>query len=188
MFISKYSKLLTQLLFLSLLQIFIYSCVNEETVAPTEENLLLSTSFENNGRFSADGWSLSSSSDSSNDVPPGGGNFSLVIEASQPPEVYSSMKVPVKTKYSKNRLTFWSKASGVSSNVYGKAELSLIRNGSELQSKSIQIEVIKWQLFSLEDTFSVAAGDSFLVKFSGGIAQLLSGKTYFDLCQLQGIE
>lgn len=173
---------------LMIFAILIFRCNEEEITEPTEENLLINTSFENNGRFSADGWSLSSLSDSSNDVPPNGGNFSLVIEASQPPEVYSSIKIPVKTQYSKNRLSFWSKASGVSSNVYGKAVLSLVRNGAELQSQSIQIDVIKWELFTLEDTFSVTVGDSFLVKFSGGISQLLSGKTYFDLCQLHGIE
>ena len=181
-------KLSSKFILIVILAFLIFSCNQEETTEPTEENLLINTSFENNGRFSTDGWSLSSLSDSSNDVPPNGGNFSLVIDASQPPEVYTSIKVPVKTQYSKNRLSFWSKSSGVSSNVYGKAVLSLVRNGAELQSQSIQIDVIKWELFTLEDTFSVAEGDSFLVKFSGGLSQLLSGKTYFDLCQLQGIE
>jgi hypothetical protein len=178
----------SKLILIVILTLLIFSCNEDEITEPTEENLLINTSFENNGRFSADGWTLSSLSDSSNDVPPNGGNFSLVIDASQPPEVYSSIKVPVKTQYSKNRLSFWSKASGVSSSVYGKAVLTLVRNGAEIQSQSIQIDVIKWQLFTLEDSFSVAEGDSFLVKFSGGISQLLSGKTYFDLCQLQGIE
>lgn len=173
---------------LLILTLLINSCIEEETTEPTEENLLINTSFENDGKFSADGWTLSSLSKSSNDVPQNGGGFSLVIDASNPPEVYSSIKIPVKVQYSKNRLSFWSKASGVSSDVYGKAVLALIRNGAELQSRSVQIEAINWQLFTIEDTFSVAEGDSFLVKFSGGIAQLLSGKTYFDLCQLQGIE
>ena len=44
-------------------------------------------------------------SDSSSDVPSGGGNFSLLLEASQPPEVYAHIKVPVKTEFNEFKLT-----------------------------------------------------------------------------------
>jgi hypothetical protein len=181
----KFPKYLVPLAFLSM---FLYNCADEETTAPpTEENLLLNTSFENNGRFSTVGWTLPTSSDSSNDVPPNGGNFSLRLQSNAPPEEFAFIKVPVKTQYSVNKLTFWAKSTGVTSNIPGKAILSLIRNGTSIKSRSIQVDQISWQSFSIQDTFSVAEGDSFLVQFSGGISQLLSARAYFDLCQLQGI-
>lgn len=181
----KFAKYLT-LSFFSIC--FLHGCADEETTAPpTEENLLLNTSFENNGRFSTVGWTVPASGDSSNDVPPNGGSFSLRLQSNAPPEEYASIKVPVKTQYSINKLTFWAKSTGVTSNIPGKAILSLIRNGASIKSHSIQVDQISWQSFSIQDTFNVAEGDSFLVQFGGGISQLLSAKAYFDLCQLQGI-
>lgn len=163
------------------------SCSNDPT-EPTDENTLLYTSFEKNGKFSTDGWTLPSLSDSSNDVPTGGGNFSLVLEATEPPEVYAHITVPVKTQYNNYKLTFWSKSTAVTNNVYGKAILSLVRNGSVVQSSSITVEDIVWKSYSIQDTFSVASGDSFLVQLSAGFSQLFAGKTYFDLCTLYGID
>jgi len=181
-------KLLKKFFFLFTLLIFLFSCADEETTAPTEENLLLNTSFENNGNFSTVGWSLPGSSNSSNDVPPNGGNYSLKLQSNSPPEEFAFIKVPVKTQYSINKLTFWAKSNGVTSNIPGKAVLSLIRNKSEIKSRSILVDQITWQTFSIQDTFNVAEGDSFIVKFSGGINQLLSANAYFDLVQLQGIK
>lgn len=167
-----------------LLMTFIVVSCTEDPTEPTEENTLLYTSFENNGRFSADGWTLPALSDSSNDVPSGGGNFSLELLASQPPEVYAQIKVPVKTNYNEFRLTFWSKFNVIE----GKAILSLVRNGSIIDSSSVLIDNIIWQSYSIQDTFSVVTGDSFMVQFTAGISQLLPGKTYFDLCTLYGVE
>lgn len=181
-------KYLKYLVILSFLSIFLCKCSEDDTTAPpTEENLLINTSFENNGRFSTVGWTVPASSDSSNDVPPNGGSFSLRLQSNAPPEEFAYIKVPVKTQYSINKLTFWAKSTGVTSNIPGKAILSLIRNGASIKSHSIQVDQISWQSFSIQDTFSVAEGDSFLVQFSGGISQLLSARAYFDLCQLQGI-
>lgn len=174
--------------FLFTLLLFLFSCADEETTAPTDENILLNTSFEKNGRFSTVGWSLPTLSDSSNDVPPNGGNFSLKLKSNAPPDEYAFIKVPAKTQYSINKLTFWAKSTGVSSNIPGKAVLSLIRNKAEIKSQSILIDQITWQSFNIQDTFNVAEGDSFMVKFSGGTNQLFSAEAYFDLCQLQGIK
>lgn len=172
------------LLFITL--IFV-SCSNDPT-EPTDENTLLNTSFEKNGKFSPDGWTLPALSDSSNDVPSGGGNFSLVLEATDPPEVYAHITVPAKTQYNNYKLTFWSKSTAVTNNVYGKAILSLVRNGSVVKSSSITVEDIIWKSYSIQDTFSVASGDSFLVQLSAGFSQLFAGKSYFDLCRLYGID
>jgi hypothetical protein len=167
-----------------LLTLLINGCTENDPTEPTDENTLLFSSFEQNGKFSSDGWTLSQLSDSSNDVPSDGGNFSLVLEASQPPEVFAQIKVPVKTNFKEFRLTFWSKFSVIE----GKAILSLVRNGSIIDSASVLIDDIIWKSYSIQDTFSVASGDSFMVQLSGGITQLLSGKTYFDLCTLYGID
>lgn len=167
--------------------LFLISCNEEEVTEPTEENLLLNTSFEENGVASAEGWKLPQGSEFSTDVPPNGGSFSLKLMANSPPE-YAYITVPVKTNYTINRLKFWSKSTGVSSDIYGEASLTLLRNGAELKSRSIQIDVITWATFSIQDTFEVAEGDSFKVQFSGGITQLFSADAYFDLVQLQGIK
>ena len=177
-------KLFTKILVGFLFALFIYGCTEEETTEPTDENTLLYSSFEKNGKFSPDGWSLPALADSSNDVPTGGGNFSLLLEASQPPEVYAQIKVPVKTDYNEFKLTFWSKYSVIE----GKVILSLVRNGSVIDSSSIMVDDIIWKSYSIQDTFSIAAGDSFLVQVTAGISQLLPGKTYFDLCRLYGID
>jgi hypothetical protein len=177
-------KSFTKILVVFLFVLFIYGCTEEETTEPTDENTLLFSSFEKNGKFSPDGWSLPALADSSNDVPTGGGNFSLLLEASQPPEVYAQIKVPVKTDYNEFKLTFWSKYSVIE----GKVILSLVRNGSVIDSSSIMVDDIIWKSYSIQDTFSIAAGDSFMVQVTAGISQLLPGKTYFDLCRLYGID
>jgi len=166
------------------LALLIIGCTEDEPTEPTDENTLLYSSFEKNGKFSADGWTLPALIDSSNDVPAGGGNFSLLLEASQPPEVYAYIKVPVKTEFSEYRLTIGSKYSVIE----GKVILSLVRNGSVIDSSSILINNIIWETYSIQDTFSVATGDSFMVQLTAGISQLLPGKTYFDLCRLYGID
>ncbi len=172
-------KLLSYLLF----ALLIFGCTEEETTEPTDENLLINTSFEKDGKFSSEGWTLPVQGDSSKDVPAGGGSYSLELETSQPPEVYAQIIVPVKTVYNEYKLTLWSKYSVIE----GKAILSLIRNGSAIKSLSILVEDISWKSYSIRDTFNVASGDSFMVQLTGASSQLLPGKTYFDLCQLQGI-
>jgi len=171
-------------LFLALL---IIGCTEDDPTEPTDENTLLYSSFEKNGRFSSEGWTLPSQSDSSTDVPVGGGNFSLVLEASNPPES-AYIKVPVKTEFNKYKLTIWAYSTGVTSGIYGEVILSLVRNGSIIYSASIIVDDISWENYSIQHSFTVAAGDSFMVQLAAGISQLLPGKTYFDLCRLYGVD
>ena len=175
-----YLKLFTSLLF----TLYILGCTDDEPTEPTDENTLLYSSFEKDGRFSFDGWTLPDQSDSSSDVPSGGGNFSLLLEASQPPEVYAYIKVPVKAEFTEYKLTIASKYSGIE----GKMILSLFRNGSVIKSSSILIDDIIWESYSIQDTYNVASGDSFMVQLTAGFSQLLPGKTYFDLCTLYGVD
>jgi hypothetical protein len=175
---------ITKIFALILFALIIFSCTEKETTEPTDENLLINTSFEKNGRFSSDGWTLPAQSDSSSDVPSGGGSFSLVLEATQPPEAYAQIKVPVKTEFNEFKLTFWSKFSVIE----GKAILYLLRGGSIIKSTSITVDDIIWKSYSIQDTFSVVTGDSFMVQLTAGITQLLPGKTYFDLCKFYGVE
>ena len=169
------------------LALLIIGCTEEETTEPTDENTLLYTSFEKNGIFSADGWKLPAQHESSTDVPAGGGNFSLVLSASNPPDP-AYIKVPVKTQFNKFMFTIWAKSTGVTSGIYGEAILSLMRNGSVIDSSSVLVDLNIWKSYTIQDTFSVAAGDSFMVQLSAGVSQLFPGKTYFDLCRLYGID
>ncbi len=68
-------EILNKFLFVFILLFIICSCNEEEPTAPTEENLLLNTSFEKNGQASSDGWTLPNGSNSSTDVPPDGGSL-----------------------------------------------------------------------------------------------------------------
>jgi hypothetical protein len=180
-------KLFARRLSYILFALLIFGCT-EETTEPTDENTLLSSSFETNGKFSADGWTLPAQYDSSTDVPTGGGNYSLVLAASSPPPDNAHIKVPVKTEFNTFKLTFWAKSTGVTSGIYGKAILSLVRNGSVIDSSSTLVNDIIWKSYSIKDTFSVAAGDSFMVQLNAGTSQLFPGKTFFDLCRLYGID
>jgi len=182
------NKLGVDLTALILLAIFISGCTEETTTEPSEENLLINTSFEENGYFSSDGWTLSTQSDSSKDVPTNGGNYSLLLKANWFPELYSEIKVPVLSQYNNYKLSFWSKSTGVTSGIYGRSILSLLRNGSILKSKSIIVDDIIWRSYTIVDTFNVSEGDSFLVQLTAGISQLLPGETYFDLCKLEAVE
>ena len=166
----------------------IWSCSNNEnSVNPPNSTTLFSTSFEENGFFSAEGWSLPLNSDSSTDIPQNGGKYSLLLNSTSPPEEYAEVILPVMTQLNDYKLSFWAKSSGVTNDVYGKAVLALVRNGSVVKSQSLTIDNISWQSYSIEDTFTVAEDDSLLIQLSAGINQLIPGKTYFDLCKLEAI-
>ena len=79
-----------------LVTLFISSCSKEENSVnpPTSGNFLINTSFEKNGFFSADGWTLPSNIDSSSLVPLNGGKYSLGLIAVSPPEVFAEIKKP----------------------------------------------------------------------------------------------
>ena len=172
-----------------LMILFISSCSEEESpVTPPAGNILINSSFEKNGQPSSDGWTIPAGSKYSSDVPPNGGKYSLLLEPNWGPEIYAEIKVPVLDQYNSYRLSFWSKSSGVTSGIYGKAVLSLVRNGSEVKSISKTLDNIVWSSNILADTFSVASGDSFLVKFSAGQSQLFPGETNFDICTLEAVK
>lgn len=180
-------KLIARRLTFILFALLISACTEDDPTEPNDENTLLYTSFEKNGIFSADGWKLPAQYDSSTDVPAGGGNFSLVMESNIPPDT-AYIKVPVKTQYNNYKLTFWAYSTGVTSGNNSKVILSLMRNGSVIDSSSILIDGINWKNFTIQDTYSVTAGDSFMVQLTAGRTQTFSGKTYFDLCRLYGID
>ena len=180
------NKLVGFIAFTFFLIIFIISCSNNEnSVNPPNSTTLFSTSFEENGFFSANGWSLPLNSDSSTDIPQDGGKYSLLLNSTSPPEEYAEVKVVVMTQLNDYKLSFWAKSSG---GIYGKAILSLVRNGSIIKSQSVPIDDISWRSYSIEDTFSVVENDSLMIQLSAGAEQLLPGKTYFDLCKLEAIE
>lgn len=180
------TKFVSLVAFVILIILFIYNCSNNEnSINPPNSTTLFSTSFEENGFFSAEGWTLPSNSDSSTDVPPDGGKYSLLLNSNLPPEVYAEVKVPVMTQFNDYKLSLWSKSSG---GIYGKAILSLVRNGSIIKSQSVSIDGITWKSYSIEDTFNVSENDSLMIQLSAGAEQLIPGKTYFDLCELEVIE
>lgn len=161
---------------------------NKLTKLLTVYPCLLLSSFEKNGQPSSDNWSLPTDAKFSNDAPSGGGSYSLELQANAPPEIYAQIKVPVSIDFNNYSLTIWSKSTGVTNNIYGKAILSLLRNGALVQSSSISVDNIIWQSYSIRDSFNIVVGDSFMVQLTAGASQLFSGKTYFDVCKLRAVD
>ena len=168
--------------------IFIISCSNNEnSVNPPNSTTLFSSSFEENGFFSAEGWVLPFNSDSSTDIPQDGGKYSLLLNSTSPPEEYAEIKIPVMTQFNDYKLSLYAKSAGVTNGIYGKVILSLVRSDSVVKSQSVTIDNISWRIYSIEDTFTVAENDSLMIQLSAGASQLFPGKTYFDLCKLEAI-
>lgn len=181
-------KLIAKRIIYILFALLISACTEDDPTEPNEENTLLYTSFEKNGMFSADGWKLPAQYEASPDVPAGGGSFSLGLLASNPPDT-AYIKVPVKTEFNEFKLTIWAYSTGVTSDIYGEVILSLVRNGSVIDSSSILVDLNIWKSYTIQNTFSVASGDSFMVQLTAGVSPgLFPGRTYFDLCRLYGID
>jgi len=149
-----------------------------------EDKILVNTSFEKNGNPSTDGWMISIALGYFvTDTPTGGGSYSIALEASNPGGE-AVITVGALTGFNVYRLNFFAKFENISSS----ATLSFIRNGTVSKEKNISITNTNWTSYSIKDTFQTNVGDSIRILFRGGIIQLLSGRTYFDLCKLEAVE
>ncbi|MCK5346982.1 MAG: hypothetical protein KAR20_26415, partial [Candidatus Heimdallarchaeota archaeon] len=73
-----------------------------------EDKILVNTSFEKNGNPSADGWSITLG-DFSTDTPPGGGNYSVALEANNPFGGEATITVKSLTDFDIYKLSFYAK-------------------------------------------------------------------------------
>ncbi|MBM3436987.1 MAG: hypothetical protein FJY07_12315 [Bacteroidetes bacterium] len=137
-------------------------------------------SFEINNNPSLDGWSANNSSIFSNDVPPGGGNWSIMLSADWDPENYVQTSVHLDGGAYRYKLSTWAKKQGE-----GGAVCLLLNNAYR---KSIAVTDTTWNIYTITDTISASAGDNLTIELWGGYSQLSMGTTFFDLCTLQKLD
>lgn len=158
------------------------SIENEEE---SSGNLLLNPSFESNGTPSLEHWSVQDTSlvRFSPDVPPGGGSFSVSIEANWGPSGFVRTAVPVPAGAHRCRLSWWGKKTG---QIYGGANLGIQKSDTLILFPKVSYTSDStWTEYSSLDTITTEAGDELVVTFFGGVSQMQTGTTYFDLCSLE---
>ncbi len=148
----------------------------------------MNSSFEIDNNPSIDGWIFWSNTSSSvnfdNDVPPGGGSWSVVLTVGDliSKALKTTVAVPVGKQYL--RLSVWAKSNwsgprGTPSNIV----LSL--NG--VTHKTISITDSVWKYYEVLDTITAFAEDSLTVMLNSGDAYGFQ-QTLFDLCRLELIK
>ncbi len=172
----------TAILFLS----FLLGCILEDPVSSIpDSNLLLNPSFEIYGIPSLLGWVPSTEDTSAihffREVPPQGGKYSLGLETAWTAANSATAKVPAMVGSHRYRLALWARSNGVS----GFASLYLKTSDTLAFRKTVELPETAWTSYSLIDTIVAKQGDSLFVSLSGGMSQLLAGRTLFDLCTLE---
>ncbi len=165
------------------------SCKNPvDNKTGTEENLIQNSSFELNGNPTREGWTYYSNfptdtSDGifSNDVPPGGGNWSLVVGVGDRVVKYLETKVAAPTGEHYYRLSAWAKTYS-SDPGSGSSFISLALNDSI--RKLFGPQDTTWRYYESIDTILTRPGDTLDVRLFGG-APMRFRITYFDLCRLE---
>ncbi|MCH7974748.1 MAG: hypothetical protein IH949_12860 [Bacteroidetes bacterium] len=177
------------LYFLILSTLLLYHCTNisNSIIAPGENNnLIINPSFEKDGDSSLVGWNaeILSTVNFIKDTPPNGGNWGLTIDVlwGIGNNVISIVNIPPGTHIYK--FSLWSKYFSIA----GYADLSLVTPDSIFIINHIKINSGVWTNYSMIDTITSNSKDSLRVILSGGFSQIVSGKTFFDLCTLELIE
>lgn len=156
------------------------------TNPPDKSGILINSSFELNGNPSLQGWTGQDTSfiKFSSDVPGGGGSFSITLDAVWAPPVFVKAIVAAPQGIHIYKLSVWSKAHGIG----GWIDFVLQRPDSLILRKQIRIVDSTWALYSVTDTMNCSVQDSIVVKLTGGFSQLLTGKTFYDLCTLEKLD
>lgn len=161
-----------------------YSCKKSgDTIVgpPNGVNLIANSSFESNGTPSFQGWQVNDTSlvRFSTDVPPDGGAWSICIETVWGhARVQTIIALPEGTHPYK--LSIWAKRQGVGGTI------SLIFNNAI--RNSLTVSDTTWTVYTFNDTLTTVGGDRVVVELAGGFSQLLSGKTYFDICKFERLD
>lgn len=149
-------------------------------------SLIPNCSFEENGEPTLQFWESSDTSavHFSGEVPPGGGRWSVFVEASWfgPLLGYSHIayRLPLKQGVHIFRLTFYAKRTAL----YGSMSLFQIHGNETNQLKTVTITDSTWTKYQVQDTLTAAPGDSLLIFLTGGGTEVVYSATYYDLVKL----
>ncbi len=151
-----------------------------------EDKILVNTSYEKNGNPFTDGWIISPAplGNFVTDTPPGGGTYSVALDANNPFGGEAAITVKSLPNFDIYKLSFYAKFENIS----GTASLFFIENGAISQQNIISVTDTSWTLYSITDTFQISTGDSIKILFRGGTTPIIAGKTFFDLCKLEAVE
>jgi hypothetical protein len=146
-------------------------------------NYIHNSSFEYNNLPSSDNWQSDQgiSVIFSNDVPPGGGTWSVMLQTVWGPVLTLENTVAAVPGTQFLRYSAWCRGEGIT----GKAEFYLIRQKSMILRKGFDITDSSWVWYSYLDTVTLVPGDSLCIRLSGGFSNLLTGSTWFDLCKIE---
>ncbi len=151
-------------------------------------NLILNSSFEENGHQSLKYWYVDSTQIPyfDNDVPSGGGKWSIYLEASWygPLPKSPSYLLPLSSGEHILDFSLWGKYKSVCGAAF------LIQKNKDKQNivGQIRIEDKNWTKYSLRDTVQLDANDSLIVLLYGGGSEVVTGETHFDLVEVKLID
>ena len=142
-------------------------------------------SFEYNNMPSLENWTSDPgfAVEMSNSTLPGGGSWSVMFETAWGPKHYLKNTVVAPQGNVILLYSVWAKAEGVG----GEAEFFIVHQYNLTVRKLFAITDTTWIQLSALDTLTLASGDSIGVRVSGGVNQLLTGKTWFDLARIEKI-
>ncbi len=151
-------------------------------------NIILNSSFEENGHQSLKYWYVDSTQIPyfDTDVPPGGGKWSIYLEASWygPLPKSPSYLLPLSSGKHILNLSLWGKYKSVHGSAF------LIQKNKDMQNMvgKIVIEDTTWTKYSFIDTVQLNTNDSLLILLYGGGTEVVPGKTHFDLVEVKLID
>lgn len=175
-------KTISSLIFAFL--ILTMGCKKEETIQPGD-NYITNGSFEDNGNFSLDGWAVNNT-ESSTDVPGGGGSFSLKISpAASPAEGYAEYEINDLSGSMNFSLTAFIKSFGewpgsvTIKKVADDGTITILATDASSENAWIQK--------TLNATASFVSGDKLVVRISSGSTEVPDADHYalFDLIVLK---
>ena len=155
--------------------------------APPSHDLivLLDYTFEANGIPTLAGWTVRDSSlvHFSDDVPPGGGSFSLVILGRNRETNFVTWSTEAAGGINYLRLSWWAKHTRIAT---PRATIGL-RHGEtvEVAHSFAMAEDSSWVSYSVLDTLIAGPGDSLWIKIDSGGNDFSEGTTLYDLVTLK---
>jgi hypothetical protein len=164
----------------------LYGC-KKDSQSPTEPgediNLIENSSFEMNGDPSYQGWqfwsNVQTSPAFSDDVPPAGGNCSIVLSVGDRVIAYLQKKLAAPVGCNRYKLSLWAKSKG------DPGYALLIFNKAIRGTINIQDSV--WRYYEVTDSLETVQGDSLTIYLHSGTTSRIS-QSYFDLCRFETIK
>jgi hypothetical protein len=148
-----------------------------------DENLIRNSSFEFDGAASLEGWTAEDTARIafSDDVPDGGGTWSIEIEAGTVPETYTVLSaIPAPEQPHQYLFAFWAKRLGPD----GLVRLWVKSPDVNKIVRLIGVSSSYWIQYVTYFTLSTQPGDTIFVELEGGSSEVLAGTVAYDLVTL----